>query len=214
MKLALVLVACLFVCLVCSANAPQQEPPSGNQTPINPPIVQSPLDPNQTVDQQTLDSVVYPNTTRTSIIHLFNQCVNRSEAFEFILPVLQYIAPTDANGFVLPQYLSLIRVDAIAFRFPVWNVLSSNNPPELNSFYFNGQYIGFLQGVSNQWVLNSFLIPITMISFAKANPDGTLTPGQNVITINFDRGFDNCILIEWAGFPWISIVFSVQNQNH
>jgi len=74
--------------------------------------------------------------------------------------------------------------------------------PERDRVLFNGQPLGFLQGVNNAWVLNSFEIPIGRLRFPARGANGVApTPVNNDIVIEIDTANTDevwCTAVDWA----------------
>jgi pimeloyl-ACP methyl ester carboxylesterase len=78
--------------------------------------------------------------------------------------------------------------------------------PEIDRVSFNGQPIGTLSGQNNQWVLNSFEIPIEQVKFAERGADGgEPVGGVNEIRIDIDTG--NVIEAWCTSIDWGSVSF-------
>lgn len=99
------------------------------------------------------------------------------------------------NG-IISEYATL--------RMPAFDVdINGGPPPEVDYVRFNGQIIGQLTGDNNVWKLNEFQVPISLIRFARPNPNGSgPEPGLNEIEIVIDQasgGNENwCTSIDWG----------------
>ena len=73
-------------------------------------------------------------------------------------------------------------------------------PPEVDKISFNGEEIGELEGINNQWVMNTFDIPIGELRFpAPGAPQGV----ANTVRIDIDTAsdpseFNWCTSIDWG----------------
>jgi triacylglycerol lipase len=91
--------------------------------------------------------------------------------------------------------------------------------PERDRISFNGEPIGFLTGENNQWVLNSFEIPIAKVRFAqRGSGGGEPTGGVNEIRIDIDTANSEeawCTSVDWgsAGFKAMSPIILVHGNN-
>jgi hypothetical protein len=74
--------------------------------------------------------------------------------------------------------------------------------PEIDRVSFNGQPIGVLSGQNNQWVLNSFEIPIEKVKFAERGTGGSgPVGGVNEIRIDIDTANLEevwCTSVDWG----------------
>jgi pimeloyl-ACP methyl ester carboxylesterase len=78
--------------------------------------------------------------------------------------------------------------------------------PEIDRVSFNGQPLGVLSGHNNQWVLNSFEIPIEKVKFAERGAGGgEPVGGVNEIRIDIDTG--NVIEAWCTSIDWGSVSF-------
>jgi pimeloyl-ACP methyl ester carboxylesterase len=74
--------------------------------------------------------------------------------------------------------------------------------PEFDRVSFNGEPVGFLAGHDNQWVLNSFEIPVGKVKFADAGANGgEPVGGVNEIRIDIDTANTIeawCTSVDWG----------------
>jgi triacylglycerol lipase len=91
--------------------------------------------------------------------------------------------------------------------------------PEIDRVSFNGEPIGALQGQNNQWVLNSFEIPVGKVRFAQPGEDGgEPTGGVNEIRIDIDTANLEevwCTSVDWgsASFKAASPVILIHGND-
>jgi triacylglycerol lipase len=91
--------------------------------------------------------------------------------------------------------------------------------PERDRISFNGEPIGFLSGENNQWVLNSFEIPIEKVKFSERGASGgDPTGGVNEIKIEIDTANseeDWCTSVDWgsASFKAASPIILIHGNN-
>jgi triacylglycerol lipase len=91
--------------------------------------------------------------------------------------------------------------------------------PERDRISFNGEPLGFLSGENNQWVLNSFEVPIEKVKFSQRGASGgDPTGGVNEITIDIDTANseeDWCTSVDWgsASFKAISPIILIHGNN-
>lgn len=77
---------------------------------------------------------------------------------------------------------------------------------EVDEVYFNGHYLGTLQGSDGTWYENQFSVPIKWVKFpaarGKTAADGTMQPPtavDNEISIDIDKNNQGwCAAIDWA----------------
>lgn len=74
--------------------------------------------------------------------------------------------------------------------------------PEIDRVSFNGQPVGVLSGQNNQWVLNSFEIPVGQVKFAESGADGgEPIGGVNEVRIDIDTANLEevwCTSVDWG----------------
>jgi triacylglycerol lipase len=74
--------------------------------------------------------------------------------------------------------------------------------PERDQVLFNGHPVEFLKGLNNEWVMNSFVIPIELVKFPARGANGQApTPAENIITVNIDTANADelwCTAIDWS----------------
>src|SRR5215213_4579606 len=162
-------------------------------------------------DTPSTSTINRPNNVRTSPFappentdHSFSTdkapkldtgCIFRSSGpITFNIEVKRYLGPLNANG-TLQNIQRLISEGLISREveliMPAFDVDSGanlpNTQPELDKVSINGFEVGFLRGQNNQWVNNSFKIPIEKIKFANKGIDGEEpNGGVNEIRIDID----------------------------
>ena len=94
---------------------------------------------------------------------------------------------------------------------PAWDVdvdYCCQIPPEIDTVYFNGQYIGNLSGTGGYWKLNEFSIPISQVKFPSPGFGGSAI-AYNTITINIDTASPGeskwCTAVDWAALEFKAI---------
>lgn len=110
---------------------------------------------------------------------------------------LQNVQELIANGLISKE---------VELIMPAFDVDSGANQqgvqPELDRISVNGFEVGFLRGQNNQWVNNSFKIPIEKIKFADKGTNGNEpTGGINEIRIDIDTANSSeawCTSIDWG----------------
>jgi len=91
--------------------------------------------------------------------------------------------------------------------------------PERDRVSFNGEPIGFLSGENNEWVLNSFEIPIEKVRFAQRGAGGgDPVGGVNEIQIDIDTANSAeewCTSVDWgsASFKAMSPIILIHGNN-
>jgi triacylglycerol lipase len=125
----------------------------------------------------------------------------------------------DARALVAAGLLS----PTVKLIMPGFDIDSGPPPPdvapEIDRVSFNGQPIGVLSGQNNQWVLNSFEIPVEKVKFAERGADGgEPTGGVNEIRIDIDTAnLDEvwCTSIDWgsASFKAASPIILIHGNN-
>lgn len=91
--------------------------------------------------------------------------------------------------------------------------------PERDRITFNGEAIGFLSGENNEWVLNSFEIPIGKVKFSQRGSGGSEpSGGVNEIKIDIDTANseeDWCTSVDWgsASFKAASPIILIHGNN-
>lgn len=90
--------------------------------------------------------------------------------------------------------------------------------PERDRISFNGEPLGFLSGENDQWVLNSFEVPIEKVKFAERGSGGEPTGGVNEIRIDIDTansGEQWCTSVDWgsASFKAMSPIILIHGNN-
>ena len=153
-------------------------------------------------------------------------CIFRSSGpIVFNIEVKRYLGPLTSDG-TLQNYQQLVRDGLISPQvelfMPAFDVDSDgggNNQPELDRVTVNGFEVGFLRGQNNQWVNNSFKIPIEKIKFANMGTNGgEPTGGINEIRIDIDTANSNevwCTSIDWGTvtFRAMSPVILIHGNN-
>ena len=137
-------------------------------------------------------------------------CIFRSSGpIIFNIEVKRYLGSLKGDE-TLEHVQELVRNGLISSEveliIPAFDVDSGGAPqgtqPELDKVSVNGFEVGFLRGQNNQWVLNSFKIPIEKIKFAsKGTNGGAPTGGVNEIRIDIDTANSNevwCTSIDWG----------------
>lgn len=110
---------------------------------------------------------------------------------------LQDPAALIANGIVSPT--ATLKMPAFDVDFDA--VLPSPFDPERDRVLFNGVDLGFLTGLNNTWIPNTFVIPIKHVKFPAEN---STTSAKNTITIEIDVANEDigrqlwCTAIDWA----------------
>lgn len=91
--------------------------------------------------------------------------------------------------------------------------------PEIDRVSFNGQPVGVLSGHNNQWVLNSFEIPVERVKFARRGTGGgEPVGGVNEIRIDIDTANLEevwCTSVDWgsASFKAMSPVILIHGNG-
>ena len=127
----------------------------------------------------------------------------------YVTRVVGDVAKLQQNG--------LISATAV-LQMPAWDVdydtpVSAPYSSERDEVYFNGQLVSgkYLTGINNEWVMNSFEIPITNINFpADPGPGGTVVPAKNTVSISIDVANAALNAEEWCtAIDWAALSFSV-----
>lgn len=137
-------------------------------------------------------------------------CIFRSSGpIVFDITIKRYLGPLNADG-TLRNVQELINKGIVArdvtLIMPAYDVDSSGGAqgvqPELDKISVNGFEVGFLHGTNNQWVNNSFKIPIEKIRFAALGTNGgEPSDGVNHIRIDIDTANTTeawCTSIDWG----------------
>ena len=155
-------------------------------------------------------------------------CTFRSGGpLRFSVKTTRYVGETNADG-TLRDAAALVTAGIIAptakltmpgFDVDSAAVVSPPIQPERDRVLFNGQPLGFLQGVNNAWVLNSFEIPIARLRFPSRGAAGTApTPVNNDVVIEIDTANTDevwCTAVDWAALSIkaLSPVILVHGNN-
>ena len=155
-------------------------------------------------------------------------CTFRSRGpLVFEIKVTRFVGEVNADG-TLKDPATLIAngivSDTATLNMPAFDVdFTTSIPPpfqpERDKILFNGQDIGFLNGLNNTWIQNSFDIPIAKVKFPGRAPTGsTPTPAINTITINIDTANTAeiwCTAIDWAvlSFKAMSPIILIHGNN-
>lgn len=128
----------------------------------------------------------------------------------FSIKTTRFIAPTNPDG-TLIDAAALVAAGIVGatakLTMPGFDVDSAATPPpplqpERDRVLLNGQPIGFLAGVNNAWVMNSFEIPIERLRFPSRGANGTApTPVDNPVEIQIDTANADevwCTAVDWA----------------
>lgn len=137
-------------------------------------------------------------------------CIYRSSGpIVFDITIKRYLGPLNADG-TLRNVQDLINKGVVSREvtliMPAYDVDSNGGAqgvqPELDKISVNGFEVGFLHGTNNQWVNNSFKIPIDKIKFAQKGTNGSEpTGGINQIRIDIDTANTSeawCTSIDWG----------------
>lgn len=145
----------------------------------------------------------------------------------FSIKTTRFIAPTNADG-TLIDTAGLVAAGIVGatakLTMPGFDVDSAAVPPppiqpERDRVLLNGQQIGFLAGVNNAWVMNSFEIPIERLRFPARGAAGAApTPMDNQIEIHIDTANADevwCTAVDWAALAIkaLSPVILVHGNN-
>lgn len=127
----------------------------------------------------------------------------------FDIIVTRYVGPVGSDGHLLDHHAlsskGIVSANA-TLRMPAYDVDYGANvsppwEPERDRLFINGIELGYLNGLNNTWILNTFTVPIEHLKFPdKGDPDGV----RNTIRIdidvaNIDIGEELwCTSIDWA----------------
>ena len=154
-------------------------------------------------------------------------CIFRSQGpITYTIEIKRFIGELNPDG-TLKNADALIAAGLVSPRvkliMPGFDVDSAANvsgvPPEVDRVSFNGEAVGILEGVNNDWFLNSFEIDIRKVKFAEAGTGGgEPTGGVNEIRIDIDTASANenwCTSVDWgnASFRALSPVILVHGNG-
>lgn len=154
-------------------------------------------------------------------------CIFRGDGpITYTIEIKRYLGPLNSDG-TLEHADDFVRAGILSrdatLIMPAFDVDSSGGgqgvQPELDKVTINGFEVGFLRGQDNQWVNNSFKIPIEKIKFAeKGTNGGEPTGGLNEIRIDIDTANSSeqwCTSIDWgaANFRAMSPVILIHGNN-
>lgn len=128
--------------------------------------------------------------------------------------VKRVVGTVDANGQLLDAgalksggFLS----NTAKITFPAFDI---DQPAEVDHVYFNGHFLGTVQGADSQWVLNTFTVPIEWVKFGRAAA-GFNMEGLNKLEIRIDQASGSaenwCMSVDWVQlqFDAIAPIFMV-----
>lgn len=155
-------------------------------------------------------------------VFLDTECLFRSEGpLTFAIKVDRYVGEVTADG-TLRDIDTLIANNVISAKarllMPAFDVDSnpppetiaelakevSNPQPEIDRVLFNGQELSkSLTGITDQWIMNEFEIPTSLIKFPAERGTNGQKPqaAENTIQINIDTANSEelwCTAIDWA----------------
>jgi triacylglycerol esterase/lipase EstA (alpha/beta hydrolase family) len=154
-------------------------------------------------------------------------CIFRASGpIVFNIEIKRFVGELNSDG-TLADADKLIASGALSktakLIMPGFDVDSSSTAPgvqpERDRVSVNGEEVGFLQGVNNQWILNSFEIDIRKIKFAERGENGSPpSGGVNEIRIDIDTANTTqawCTSIDWgsAGFRALSPIILIHGNN-
>lgn len=137
--------------------------------------------------------------------------------------IRRYVGPVNPDGTLQRPDLLVSEgvLSSVAhLRMPVYDVDTAGDPtdpsvpPEVDQVTFNGEPIGQLSGVTDEWKHNEFTIPIRFLKF----PDVGRPPVDNVLEIAIDQNSAEntwCTAVDWAElqFEAVAPVFFVHGLN-
>ena len=127
----------------------------------------------------------------------------------FSVPVTRFVGSVNSDG-TLQDPSGLVGAGVLSstakLTMPAFDVDSRANVPNFNPerdrILFNGEEIGFLDGLNNEWILNSFEVSIDKVKFPDQAPAGSdPSPAMNTISIQIDVENSQqvwCTAIDWA----------------
>ena len=154
-------------------------------------------------------------------------CIFRSQGpIVYTIEIKRFIGELNSDG-TLKNADELIAAGLLSPKvkliMPGFDVDSSavvsGTAPEVDRVSFNGQQVGILEGVNNDWFLNSFEIDIHKVKFAEAGTDGgEPTGGVNEIKIDIDTANAEetwCTSVDWgnASFRALSPVIMIHGNG-
>lgn len=93
----------------------------------------------------------------------------------------------------------------VLIRFPVYDIDSGaytepyGYSPERDKVYFNGKFIKLLEGLSDTWTDDAFIVPIGEIKFASAKSPGAVNELRvEIDTANVGLGEYWCMAVDWV----------------
>jgi hypothetical protein len=134
----------------------------------------------------------------------------------FDIEITRYVGPVGANG-KLSNPGALVSSGVVSPRaklsMPSFDVDANAQPedgaPEVDQVLFNGQPIGVLDGRDNDWVPNSFEVPIERVKFPTRGTQGSApSPAENTVTIKIDQANSDekwCTSVDWAALSFEAV---------
>lgn len=116
------------------------------------------------------------------------------------VPIKRVVGQTNTIGELLdPNALKAAGLisNHAKLTLPVFDI---DVPSEVDHVYFNGHFLGALNGSNGQWTPNTFQVPIEWVRFGFFDGTGNV-PGQNTVEIRIDvnsPGESWCMSVDWV----------------